>query len=90
MHSVGYTGQTKKPLRDWDFNEDSIKTSEGIMTILVHGSFSGLSPYELTLFLRGDLYMQVDCLMTYTYSNPAKDVPRVLDFFNGIIDMAIK
>lgn len=90
MHSIGYTGQVMKPLRDWDFNEDSIKTSEGIMTILTHGNFSGLSPYELTLFLRGDLYMQVDCLLNYTYANPAKEISRVIEFFTGILDMVIK
>ncbi|OMJ74131.1 hypothetical protein SteCoe_27019 [Stentor coeruleus] len=90
MHSKGYTGQLKKPLRDWDYNEDAIKTSEGIMTILVHDNFSGLAPYELTLFLRGDLYIQVDSLMCHTYNNPSKEVSRVVEFFNGIIDMIIK
>ena len=90
MHSVGSTGQSSKPLRDWDFNEDSIKTSEGIMTILTHGNFTGLSPFELTLFLRGDLYMQVDCLMNHSYTNPAKEISRVVEFFSGIIDMIIK
>lgn len=90
MHSKGYTGQFKKPLRDWDYNEDTIKTSEGIMTILVHDNFSGLAPYELTLFLRGDLYIQIDSLMCHTYNNPSKEVSRVVEFFNGIIDMIIK
>ena len=60
------------------------------MTILVHGNFSGINPYELTLFLRGDLFMQVDSLMSYTYSNPAKEVSRVIEFFSGIVDMTIK
>ncbi|OMJ95660.1 hypothetical protein SteCoe_907 [Stentor coeruleus] len=90
MHSKGYTGQLKKPLRDWDYNEDAIKTSEGIMSIIVHDNFSGLAPYELTLFLRGDLYIQVDSLLCHTYSNPNKEVSRVVEFFNGIIDMIIK
>jgi hypothetical protein len=90
MHSIGYTGQSKKALRDWDFNEDSIKTSEGMISILLHGNFSGLSPYELTLFIRGDLYMQVDCLMSYSYSNPSKEIPRVTEFLSEVLDMIVK
>ena len=68
MHSQGYTGQTKIALREWDFNEEYLKIVSGKLRILLHNKFEGFSPYDLSVLLRGDLFVLVDCLLTYTYS----------------------
>ena len=68
MYSRGYTGQTNVALREWDFNEEYLKIVSGKVRILLHNKFEGFSPYDLAVLLRGDLFVLVDCLLTYTYS----------------------
>jgi hypothetical protein len=68
MHSRGYTGQTKVALRKMDFSEDSLKTMESKIKLLKHNDLTGLSPYDLTILIRGDLFVLIDYLLTYTYS----------------------
>ena len=90
MHTIGYTGQRTIALRDWDYSENLLKFPSGLMLILIHSNFTGVSPYELTNFLRGDLYVLIDCLMCNAYSNPAKDVNDVVEFFKNVISLIIK
>lgn len=90
MHTIGYTGQKTVALRDWDYADNLLKFPSGLMLILIHSNFTGVSPYELTNFLRGDLYVLVDCLLCHTYSNPMKDVNDVVEFFKNVISLIIK
>ena len=90
MHSKGYTGQSRIALREWDFNDEYLKIIEGKLKILLHNKFEGYSPYDLSVLLRGDLFVLVDSLLTYTYNNPSKDYPRVLDFFGLFIELFIR
>mmetsp|Transcript_18615 Transcript_18615/g.18592 ORF Transcript_18615/g.18592 Transcript_18615/m.18592 type:complete len:453 (-) Transcript_18615:29-1387(-) len=60
------------------------------MDLLIRNEFSVFNPRELTSFLRGDLFIQVDCLMSFTYTNPSKDIPRVCAYFNMVLDIIIK
>ena len=66
--SKGYTGQSKVALREWDFNDEYLKIVEGKIKILLHNKFEGFSPYDLAVLLRGDLFVLVDSLLTYTYN----------------------
>ena len=70
MNSKGYTGQLKATLREWDFTEDNLKLHSMKARMLVKSGFNGFSPYDLTYFVRGDLFVLVDSLLTYTYRNP--------------------
>lgn len=90
MHTIGYTGQRTIALRDWEYSENVLKFPSGLMLILIHSNFTGVSPYELTNFLRGDLYVLIDCLLCNTYSNVAKDVNDVVEFFKNVISLIIK
>ena len=90
MHTVGYTGQKTKALRDWDFGENTLKFPSGLMSILSHSNFTGLAPYELTTFVRGDLYILIDCLMCHNYGNPNKEVNEVMDFFRNVVSLIMK
>lgn len=90
MYSKGYTGQSRIALREWDFNDEYLKIVEGKIKILLHNQFEGFSPYDLAVLLRGDLFVLVDSLLTYTYNNPSKDYPRVMDFFGLFMELFIR
>ena len=90
MHSKGYTGQSSVALREWDFNEERLKLYEGKIHLLSINEFSGFSPLELTFFIRGDLFVLVDCLLTFTYTNPSSELVRATEFLNQVLDLCIK
>ena len=90
MYSKGYTGQSCVALREWDFNDEYLKIVEGKIKILLHNNFEGYSPYDLAVLLRGDLFVLVDSLLTYTYNNPSKDYTRVMDFFALFMELFLR
>ena len=79
-YSKGYTGQVSVSLREWDFNEDILKVHDVQMKKLSSTRFQSLSAYDLSLFMRGDLFVHIDCLLTFTYTNPARDIKIVEGF----------
>jgi len=94
MYSRGYTGQTTVALREWDFNEEYLKIVNGKVRILLHNKFEGFSPYDLAVLLRGDLFVLVDCILTYTYTvfptqDPLRDYSKVLELFGLVTDLAL-
>ena len=86
MHSKGYTGQEATALREWEYNEDNLWQHEQTMNELAESSFQKMTPYEATLYLRGDLFVLVDCLLSYTYTNPTRDIVRVENFFMNTLE----
>ena len=90
MYSKGYTGQEKLALREWEYNEDYLRTHEEKMAKLGTSKFQDISAYDLTMYLRGDLFVLVDCLFGFTFSNPSKDVKRVEAFLMTVIEFIEK
>ena len=85
MHSKGYTGQQKIALREWEYNEENLIYHERIMSKLTESDFqenghNEMTAYDLTMYLRGDLFVLVDCLFGFTYTNPNRDILRVEAF----------
>lgn len=89
MHSSGYTGQRSVTLREWDFSESILKNYDTKVTSLKIKKFRDCSPYELTMFLRGDLFIQLDSLLTYTFTNPINDLELVKDFMVNLLELLI-
>jgi hypothetical protein len=87
MHSRGYTGQSQLALREWEFSEGSLRMVETKLKLLMHNELSGFSAYDMTVLLRGDLFVLVDSILTYTFPNPDKEVPRVFEFLGLIVDL---
>lgn len=79
-HSRGYTGQPSVALREWEFNENALRADEAKMSKLTSAKFQCFNPFDLASFIRGDLFVHIDCLLTYTYSNPATDIKNVESF----------
>jgi hypothetical protein len=88
MHSKGYTGQSSVALREWEFNEETLKSLNIQMQKLCSSRFQ-IPAYDLTILVRGDLFIQIDCLMTFTYSNPTRDISIVENFLNKTIEFCI-
>jgi hypothetical protein len=60
------------------------------MAKLGTSKFQDISAYDLTMYLRGDLFVLVDCLFGFTFSNPSKDVKRVEAFLMTVIEFIEK
>lgn len=90
MHSRGYTGQEKVALREWEYAEENLRMHEEKMANTAANKFLESSAYDLTMYLRGDLFVLVDCLFGYTFSNPSRDVKRVESFFISILEFTEK
>lgn len=87
MHSRGYTGQSKLALREWEFSEDNLRMVETKLKLLMHNELTGFSAYDMTVLLRGDLFVLIDSILTFTFPNPDQEVPRVFEFLGLIVDL---
>lgn len=88
--SRGYTGQPSIALREWEFNENALRADEAKMSKMTSNKFKGLGPYEITTFIRGDLFIHIDCLLTFTYTNPATDIKNVESFLMRALHFCIQ
>ena len=67
LHTQGYTGQQRVTVRESEIQASQIRLIEQKMTLLGRTELKAFSTYELTLFLRGDLFVIIDDLLTRTY-----------------------
>lgn len=67
LHTRGYTGQQRITTREYELQPSQVKLMEQKMTLLRRTEFRVFSAYELTLFVRGDLFVLVDDLLTKVY-----------------------
>jgi len=67
LHTQGYTGQQRITTRDYEIQPSQVKLMEQKMTLLRRTEFKAFSAYELTLFIRGDLFVLIDDLLTKVY-----------------------
>ena len=66
-YTVGYTGQTKAALRDHDLNYVYQVTLINKMQKIISSDFKCFeSPLECTQFLRGELFIYFDSLVSLT------------------------
>jgi ubiquitin C-terminal hydrolase len=89
MHSRRYTGQVKQAFREWKFKLSELERFEASMSSLASSQFA-CSAHSATQFLRGELFIFVDCVMTYTYAPDKLDYPRAVKFLANVIEFIVK
>jgi hypothetical protein len=59
---------------------------------LINQEFRGIhdTGYKLTQFIRGELYFQVDSLISLFANTTTEDLPAIFDFIQEIFKMIIK
>ena len=67
FYTKGYTGQQKVTLREYELQPSLIKLLEQKMNLLKRTKFKAFNAYDITSFLRGDLFVLMDDLLTRTY-----------------------
>lgn len=82
LKSELYTGQKGIALRSFYFDNEYLKSVAGKMENLPSSAF------EMTQFLRGELFILVDCLLVYDYKNPV-DLSQSIEFFTKTIDFIV-
>lgn len=48
-----------------------------------------VQPYDITQFVRGKLYILIDCLLTNVYTKPKEDLSFAINFFLDFIEFAV-
>lgn len=88
--SRGYTGQVKTPLRqNRTFEVEQIRAETARVQDLVDRSFRGLSAHELTQYLRGELFVTVDFLLSANSLYSEEDVGEVCTFLKAVISLIV-
>jgi hypothetical protein len=57
----------------------------------IESDFDNLgTPFEITQFFRGELFIYVDWLFGYEFENLEEELPPTISFLNLIIDLIVK
>ena len=92
-HTVGYTGQTKEPYRDFKYLNSEKQALENQMKEISDSQFKiSLSAYEITQLIRGKLFIYADTLLTSVkyYRPNIKDWEEILEFFDKIFEFILQ
>jgi hypothetical protein len=88
--SKGYTGQVKTPLRqNRTFEVDQIRAETARVQELTERSFRGLSAQELSQYLRGELFITVDFLLSASSQYTEEDVDEVCAFLKAVLGLIV-
>lgn len=58
------------------------------MINVIKNNFSGLGAFETTQFLRGELYVAVDTVLTQEYESE-EQVDQVIEFINVVLELVV-
>ncbi|KAL4427066.1 hypothetical protein ABPG74_021173 [Tetrahymena malaccensis] len=91
-HTIGYTGQKKVTLRDYELNIEELKSATiQLKYLMKQEGLKGFYPYELTRFLRCDLFFLIDTCLTIPYEVESLDTIKVIkQFFFTFLEFAKK
>jgi hypothetical protein len=83
MHSALYTGQKGNALRSFYFAEDYLISLAERLNDLPKTAF------EITQFLRGELFTSVDCLLVHDYKN-SQELDKTIQFLTQVIKFVVE
>ena len=87
-YSSAGQGVPVSPVREeWVFSVQEVVSVQGRVRLLCESEMQVGSAYEATQFLRGELFVLVDCLLTRSFQ-PA-EVHTVLQFLASVIDLVL-
>ncbi|EAR83213.2 hypothetical protein TTHERM_01002780 (macronuclear) [Tetrahymena thermophila SB210] len=91
-HTIGYTGQKKVTLRDYELNIEELKSATiQLKYLMKQEGLKGFYPYELTRFLRCDLFYLIDTCLTIPYEVEQLDTIKVIkQFFFTFLEFSKK
>mmetsp|Transcript_26181 Transcript_26181/g.46675 ORF Transcript_26181/g.46675 Transcript_26181/m.46675 type:complete len:2194 (-) Transcript_26181:2-6583(-) len=87
MHSKRYTGQNKQAIREWVLTEAELARVEASLLELVNSGFAWPAQ-SISQFLRGELFILVDCVMTWTYTSKTEYI-RSIKFLDNVTDFIV-
>ena len=90
-YTQGYTGQSKVALRDFDLNYSyQVTLLNRIQRVIESDFLCFKDANECTQFIRGELYIYFDSLMTLV-SEPAKtDIQKIFEFATEVFKLCLK
>jgi len=90
-HTYGYTGQVSVTLRDYDFQVSDIMTHERkLKNLLIDDKLSGFDAFRLASFIRGDLFVLIDSILTLNDRIEAQECHQISSFMRYYINMALR
>jgi ubiquitin C-terminal hydrolase len=87
LHSRRYTGQNKLAIRDWVLSEAELVRIEASLSALTSSGYAWPAQ-SITQFLRGELFIAIDCVMTWPYSNKTEFI-RSVKFLDTVLDFTV-
>lgn len=82
LHSQLYTGQKNTALRSFFYSEDYLEELSGKMENLPNDAF------QVTQFLRGELFLAVDCLLVHNFQNNS-EIDKTITFLSKVIKFIV-
>lgn len=87
-YSSAGKGLPVSPVREeWSFSVEEVLRVQSRLRCLCEREMRVESAYEATQFLRGELFVLVDCLLTRSFQS--SDLHIVLEFLASVIDLAL-
>lgn len=87
--SKGYTGPKRKAVRDWEFDVDELQNMQDKIDTLCDGDLRCDDAYETTQFYRGILFIYVENLLTWDFSDSELYLIHVVNFFKSVVQLVI-
>lgn len=85
----GYSGQVKVAIRsDLDFNLAVLVSHHKKVLKLIENNFEGFTAFETTQYLRGELFVYVDFLLSHTYPD-LHVLPEIDAFIKSVLRIIV-
>ena len=90
-HSHGYTGQQKVALRTgWVLNQTTFVMLETKLKEIIQSKFTCFeSAHACTQFIRGELYVFVDSILTIYSNITSNDLPAIVEFMSLVFQLIL-
>jgi hypothetical protein len=90
-YTIAYTGQTKVALRDHDLNYVYQVTMINQIQKIIQSEFKCFeSANECTQFIRGELFIYFDSLVSLTMSATPADIQKIFEFSTEVFKLCLK
>ena len=97
VHTQGYTGAKKADQRDtFSFNSAAVKSAIDRTAALTHEKLRSLPPWDFTQFVRGELFVLLDSLLTTYFARvdnpnvqnwPATELKLIFDLWDAYLQL---
>lgn len=95
LHSVGYTGQTSQPYRQFTYSRRLNSDKQAVILKIIESSLDSsilnMTPFTFTQVVRGDLFIHADSLLSlsYIYDPIPEDLQDIYAFIESCFRLAL-